>query len=165
MGASVADSGVPFLSTIEGEYQLNKEMAKRSEADAHYNAQQRLRAADQLRGEQIAAYGMSGVELEGSPMEIIERDQVNAELEAMNIIYSGKMDAAMMRRRAALAKKGAYENMAMQGVGFAISAGAFKGGGGGAAPKGGFDSRSTGTGGYTMSENTSAISNKGTEYA
>jgi hypothetical protein len=133
MGASVADSGVPFLSTIEGEYQLNKEMAKRTEADAHYNAQQRLRAADQLRGEQVAAFGMSGVELEGSPMEIIKQDQIDAELEAMNIIYSGKMESAMMRRRAALSKKGAYENLAMQGASFAVSAGAFKGGGAGTA--------------------------------
>jgi hypothetical protein len=163
MGASVADSNIPFLSTIEGEYQLNKEMAKRTEADAKYNAQQRRRAADQLMGEQIAAFGASGVELEGSPMELIKQDQIDAELEAMNIIYSGKMESAMMRRRAALAKKGAYENLALTGASMAISAGAFKGGGSAGGPKGGFDSRSTGTNGYTMSENSSSagIANKG----
>lgn len=155
MGGSVANSGIPFLSTIEGEYQLNKEMAKATEADAIFNAGQRRRQADQLMGEQIAAIGMSGVELEGSAREMIVQDQADAEQEAMNIIYSGKLQANQMKRKAALAKTQAYTSLAKDGLMMAVSAGAFSGGGGAAASSGGFDSRSTGTKGFTMSESSS----------
>lgn len=123
MGASVAESGIPFLSTIEGEYQLNTEMAKAEEADARYNADQRRKAADRLMGEQIAAFGASGVELEGTAMEIIKQDMVDAEQEAMNIIYTGKLKSYEMRRKAQLGRQGAYESMLKDGGKLAMKGG------------------------------------------
>lgn len=133
MGGTVADSGIPFISSIEGEYRSNMEMAKATEADARFNAEQRRTEAKRLLGEQIAAFGMSGVELDGTPREIMEADQKTAELEAMNIIYSGKMQSSLMKRQAALSKYKGYESMAMTGLTLGMSSGMFKSTGSGVA--------------------------------
>lgn len=159
MGSKVADSGIPFISQIEGEYQLNKESAKALEADARYNADQRRKQADILMGEQIASFGASGVELEGTPMSIIIEDQKNAEIEAMNIVYTGKSQASQMRRRASINKQNAYLSLAKDGVTMAASAGAFKGGGAASGASGGMNSASTGTNGFSMTGN--GVANKG----
>lgn len=166
MGASVAKSGVPFLSTIEGEYQLNMETAKATEADAKFNAGQRMVQAERLMGSQVAAYGASGVELEGTPTDLIKFDYATAEQEAKNIIYSGKLQANTIRRSATLARNSAYTNLAKDGLMLAASMGAFSGGGAGTTTMkngGGFDQASTGTKGYTIGENSSAtgFANKG----
>lgn len=159
MGGKAAKT-VPFLSTIEGEYELNIEQAKLLEADARYNADQRRKQGDLLMGEQIAAFGASGVELEGTPMNMITEDRKQAEIEAMNIIFSGKQNANMMKRKAILARTGAYMELAKSAGMMAFSAGAFKGAGGAGATTmkngGGFDTASTGTNGFTIGENSSA---------
>lgn len=164
MGSKVADSGIPFLSQIEGEYALNIESAKQLEADARYNAEQRRKQGDRLMGEQIAAFGVSGVELEGTPMDLMLDDQRTAEIEAMNIIFSGKMNANQMKRKAILNKQNAYNSLVKDGASMAISAGAFKGGanaGGATTMKngGGFSTASTGTNGFTVSGG--GVANKG----
>lgn len=123
MGSSVAGKGIPFLSSIEDEYQLNTDMAKATEADARYNASQRRKAADQMMGEQIASFGASGVELEGTPTEIITDDRKVAEQEAMNIIYSGKLKSWEMKRRSSLQRRGAYEQIAAKGGMLAVKGG------------------------------------------
>lgn len=154
MGGKAAKS-VPFLSTIEGEYELNIEQAKLLEADARYNADQRRKQGDLLMGEQIAAFGASGVELEGTPMNMITEDRKQAEIEAMNIIFTGKQQSNMMKRKAILARTGAYMELAKNAGMMAFSAGAFKGG---AAASGGtgMNAASTGTNGFTMAENSSS---------
>lgn len=157
-------SGIPFLSQIEDEYQLNLESAKAFEADAQYNAGQRRRQADLMMGEQIASFGASGVELEGTPMSMIQEDQKNAEIEAMNIIFSGKMQSNQMKRRASLQKQNAYLSLVKDGAMMAVSAGAFKGGAGAGATTmkngGGFSAASTGSNGFTFSGGGN-IANKG----
>lgn len=158
MGASVADSGIPFLSTIEGEHQLNKEMAKATEADARFNAKQRMIQADRLMSEQVAAFGASGVELEGTPSELIKSDYADAEQEAKNIIYSGRLQANTMRRQADLARRSAYTSLAKDALTLAVASGAFSEGSSGTTTMkngGGFHSASTGTNGYTISESSS----------
>lgn len=165
MGASVANSNIPFLSTIEGEYSLNMEQAKLLEQDARYNADQRRKQGEILMGEQIAAFGASGVELEGTPMEMIVADQKIAEIEAMNILFSGKMQANQMKRRASLARTQGYTSLIKDAASLAISAGALKAGGAAGATTmkdgGGFSAASTGTNGYTFSGGGSGISNRG----
>lgn len=159
----VADSGIPFLSSIEGEYQVNLDSAKAAEADAYYNAEQRRKAAKQLMGEQIAAVGASGVEMEGTPMALITEDQKNAEIEAMNIIYAGKVQSTQMKRQASLSKRSGYEGLAMNGLSLAMAGGAFKGSSATTGTGTGMNAASTGTNGYTMSEasSTGGLSNKG----
>lgn len=161
MGGNTTQN-IPFLGAIEGEYELNMEQAKLLEQDARYNASQRRKQGDQLMGEQIAAFGASGVELEGTPMDMITEDRKEAELEAMNIIFSGKLNSSMMKRKASLAKTQAYTQLATQAGMMAFSAGAFKGGG--TATTGtGMNAASTGTNGFTISESSSSygLANKG----
>jgi hypothetical protein len=131
MGAAAKSN--PLTGAIQSEYEFNKEQAKRAEADAVYNAGQRRKAAELLMKEQVANYGASGVELEGTPMTIIEQDRKNAELEAMNIIYAGKTQASIMKYQAKMNRFNGYMSLAKDGASMAISAGAFKPG----APKGG----------------------------
>ena len=129
MGSKASGSGIPFISQIEGEYELNMDTAKAIQDDARYNADQRRRQADLMMGEQIAAYGVSGVELEGSPTLQIQEDRKIAEIEAMNIIFSGKVNANRAQRQASLSRQNAYLSLAKDAGMFAVSAGAFKGGG------------------------------------
>lgn len=121
--------GIPFLSQIEDEHNLNMDQAKALEADARYNAAQRRKQGDRLMGEQIASFGASGVELEGTPMDMIKEDRANAEVEAMNIVFSGKMQAAQMKRRSNLNKQNAYLSLVKDGAMMGFSSGAFKLGG------------------------------------
>lgn len=118
--------GIPFLSQIEDEHNLNMDQAKAMEADARYNAAQRRKQGDRLMGEQIASFGASGVELEGTPMDMIKEDRANAEIEAMNIVFSGKMQANQMRRRSNLNKQNAYLGLVKDGATMALSSGFFK---------------------------------------
>lgn len=107
MGSSVSRSN-PFLAAIEDEHELNKDMAKRTEEDAVFNASQRRRQGDKLLNEQKSAYGASGVEISGSALEQVKNDAVDAEREALNIIYSGKLKSAEMKARSSLQKTNAY---------------------------------------------------------
>ena len=83
-----------------------------------------------MMGEQIASFGASGVELDGTPMEMIKEDRANAEIEAMNIAFSGKMQSAQMKRRSEINKQNAYLGLVKDGLMLGMSSGAFKGGGG-----------------------------------
>lgn len=126
MGSKAADSNIPFLSQIEGDYKMNMESAKALEADARYNADQRRKAGDRLLGEQLAATGMSGVELDGTPLDVMREDLIQAETEALNIIHSGKMQSTQMKRKAIMGRNSAYLSLVKDGASMAISAGAFK---------------------------------------
>lgn len=64
-----------------------------------------------------AAYGASGVSLEGSPLDVLENSAAEAELDALTIRYKGKVgamgsesEAATQRARASNAKTEGYYN-------------------------------------------------------
>lgn len=139
----------PLTGLIEGEHEFNREMAKRSEQDAIFQAKQRRRQGENLMHAQIAAYGASGVELSGSALDVVKQDLIDSEIEAMNIIYSGKLKRKQMEYQADLGKSKAYLGLVKDGAMLAMKGGV--GGGGGAASSGGFHSASTGTNGYTIS--------------
>lgn len=122
MGANVAKSN-PITAGIQDEHELNMEMAKREEQDAIYNAGQRRRQGERLMKEQVAAYGASGIELEGSAVDLIKQDLADAEQEAMNMVYSGKL-----RRSAMEAQSKMQRNRAYTGLGMSAGSLAFKGG-------------------------------------
>lgn len=119
----------PLTGGIEEDHEINRKTAKNLISDAKYEASQRRRVADQLMGEQIAATGTNGIELSGSILDVVKQDRADAELEAMNIIYSGKRNAKELMRRSANQKRQAYTGLAMQGITMAASSGMFSGGG------------------------------------
>jgi hypothetical protein len=154
MGGKLSKAN-PFTAMIESEHEMNLEMAKNTVKDAEYNAAQRRKQGQRLIKEQIAQVGSSGIEMEGTIVDVIEEDNEEVVLEAMNISYSGKMRASEIKRKSSLQRRGAYLDLLKDGATMAASSGAFKGGGS-TASQGGFDSRSTGTNKFTLSENSSA---------
>lgn len=98
----------PLTGGIESDHELNLRSAKQLEADAQYNAIQRRRVAEKLMGEQIVGFSANNVELSGSAMDIMQEDRVDAEIEAMNITYSGKYQAAEMKQRSYNQRNQAY---------------------------------------------------------
>ena len=61
----------------------------RQQAEADAAAQQR--DARKRIGAARAAYGISGVDLEGSPLDVLEESAANAELDKQNILYRGRL--------------------------------------------------------------------------
>lgn len=131
MGGRLAKSN-PLTGGIESEYEFNREMAKRTEQDALYNASQRRREAGKLFKEQGAAYAAAGVELEGSATDVMAEDYKDAEMEAMNIVYAGKMKKKEMQTRASMQKNSGYTQLGMSLGTMALLGGVGKGGGAGA---------------------------------
>jgi hypothetical protein len=111
MGGSA--NNVPFFGTIEGEHELNLQMAERKSEDAKFSASQRIKEADITLGDQMAAAGMNGIVIDGSITDAMKEDYANAKMEADNIIYTGRLDAYQMRRSSQLSRQGAYEKMAL----------------------------------------------------
>lgn len=69
----------------------NNAIAARQQADASAAAQQR-KARLQI-GSMRAAYGASGITMEGSAMDVLEQSAAMAELDRQNILYSGELRA------------------------------------------------------------------------
>jgi hypothetical protein len=105
-----------FSGAIQNDYTFNKGVAKRQEQDAQNDARLRRIQGERLMGEQVAAIGASGVQLSGSVVDQINQDKADAEIEALNIIYSGKMNAAQTRYQAKSARNRAYGSIAEQGA-------------------------------------------------
>ncbi len=120
---------VPFLSvistvaTVAGALMSAKgssEQASASSNVANYNAAvatrdaaaardqaardadlQRRQAAKQI-GAARAAYGASGVTLEGTPLDVLEESAANAKIDELNVLYKGEMRAMGFDSTAAL---------------------------------------------------------------
>lgn len=131
MGAALAKSN-PFTGAIQTEYEFNKDMANRVEKDALFNAAQRRKAGDRLMKEQGAAYAGAGVELEGTALDVMQEDLKNAEMEAMNIVYTGKVKSKQMKTQAKFQRNNAYTQLGMSLGTMALMGGVGKGGGAGA---------------------------------
>lgn len=70
--------------------QRNAGIARR-QAQLDVDAQQRDK--DRHLGAMVAAYGASGVTMEGSPLDVLEASAVEAEREKQNIVYRGELRA------------------------------------------------------------------------
>lgn len=110
----------------------NNAIASRQQAEANAAAQQRK--ARMQMGAMAAAYGASGVTLEGSPMDVLEQSAAMAELDRQNILYSGELKAGgyeatagleLMRGRAA--QTGSYFTAGSALLTGAARSGAFAG--------------------------------------
>jgi len=109
----------------------NNAIAARQQAQAAAAAQER-KARLQL-GSMRAAYGASGVSLEGSPLDVIEASAAAAELDRQNILYSGELKAGGYQSTAGLeltrgenAVTGSYFSAGSSLLKGAASMGAFK---------------------------------------
>lgn len=70
----------------------NNALAARQQASA--NAEAQGRESRRRLGAMRAAYGASGVTMEGSPLDVIEQSAMEAELDRQNILYSGELKAS-----------------------------------------------------------------------
>jgi len=78
----------------------NQAIGTRQEAAA--NAEKQRRAASKTIGSMQANYAASGVSLEGSPLEVLEQSARNAELDRLNILWSGETRAQGYQNTASL---------------------------------------------------------------
>lgn len=68
---------------------------------AEKERQQRILARKQI-GSARAAYGASGVTMEGSPLDVLEESAYNSELDALTLRYGGQIESMGLRNQAAL---------------------------------------------------------------
>jgi hypothetical protein len=73
-----------------------------SEQQAAANEQRARVVARKAIGEMRAAYGASGVTLEGSPLDVIGESAAAAEMDALMIRHAGAVKATMFRNEAAM---------------------------------------------------------------
>lgn len=105
--------------------------------------QQRRQSRAQL-GQMRAQYAASGIQLEGTPMDVLEMSARDAELDALTIRYGGQMRALGYKNDAALSRfegstAASNANWKAGGTmlqGIASAAGSMSGGGGGKGMKG-----------------------------
>lgn len=78
----------------------NNATAVRQQADAR--SQQQRVASQKAIGKMEAGFGASGVGMEGSPLEILQQSARDAEMDRLNIIYSGELQARGFENTAGL---------------------------------------------------------------
>lgn len=119
---SLAGTGLGMFSSVIGGIQ-QKSMYDASAKAASYEAKAAMResqetarrrreGADELASSQIATLGASGIDIMGSPLDIIIKDRARGELHAQDALYSGKSAATGKRYEATLAKYQGRSSMA-----------------------------------------------------
>jgi hypothetical protein len=76
--------------------------ARAAELQAGYEEERFRDRAGKLRSAQRAAVAKSGIDLEGSPLAVMEETALEAEMDALSIRQQGSVEAARARSRAAL---------------------------------------------------------------
>jgi hypothetical protein len=87
----------------------NQAISSRQQAEANAITQQR--SAAKKIGSMQAAYGASGISVEGSSLDILEESARNAEMDRQNIIYGGELRAIGSEGTAILEKNRASNAM------------------------------------------------------
>jgi hypothetical protein len=87
---------------------------------AQNERRQRIQGKKEI-GSMVAAYGASGVTTEGSPMEVLADSIANAELDALNVRFSGQSKAINLRNEAAYGRYQAREAKRMARISAAAS--------------------------------------------
>lgn len=77
----------------------NAQLAEMQSAEEERRA--RIRSKKEL-GDIRANYGASGVQLEGSPLDVLESSAMNAELDALSIRHQGQIKSQLFRNEALL---------------------------------------------------------------
>lgn len=116
--ASTVASGVGFIGTgisALGAIQGGNQQARAAEFNAQaaqnqaaaQEAQQRRQAA-RVMGQGRANVAASGIEMDGSPLEVMADSAANAELDALTIRYGGQVRADQERMRGSMARQAGY---------------------------------------------------------
>ncbi len=88
-GATAVFKGVTGSETAHDNQQIAKTMGRREAAVGALKAEQLRRRNRLLTGRQVASFGSSGVDLSGSPLDLMASDAQQAELDALNAQYEG----------------------------------------------------------------------------
>lgn len=109
-GGGVISAFGAYLSgqAEERAQRMNAEIARDNADQAILKAQDdarrlRLNGAKVL-GDMRAAYGASGVTMEGSPLEVMKQSAANVELDALNALYMGEEKARAFRNEARMSE-------------------------------------------------------------
>jgi alkanesulfonate monooxygenase SsuD/methylene tetrahydromethanopterin reductase-like flavin-dependent oxidoreductase (luciferase family) len=112
----IAVSVLGALSSASAERRaanFNAAAAERDAAVARQNAaadaQAQSREARRRIGAARAAYGAAGVALEGSPLDVLEQSAAEAEMDKLNILYKGELQAMGYDDSAALSRSRAKD--------------------------------------------------------
>lgn len=89
VGALSQASAQSAAAKTNAEVARQNAIAATDQAAAEEARQRRI--ARQVQGAGRAAIGASGVSLEGSPLDILEQNAINEELDALNIRYRGQL--------------------------------------------------------------------------
>ena len=125
-GLPIAFFGLNYLLG-QKQYKADKKAASEMERRAQVNADLRKEKGRRLKGEQRARYGASGVKESGSVEDVLQQTEQDTEMDAMNIIYNGKMDALMKKRQAKLNRFGSLLGAAAQSADMASSNSSYNG--------------------------------------
>lgn len=140
-GAKQSANAEAQAAQVNAQIARNNATVSRQQAQADSILQQR--ESRRKIGAIAASYGASGVELEGSPVEILALSASDAELDRQTIIYKGEVravgyenDAAIQDKAASSAKsrgRQAASNILLGGLGRVVGMmpGSFGGSGGG----------------------------------
>jgi hypothetical protein len=82
-----------------------------AEQNAAADESRQRRAADRQLAQTRALVGAAGVTLEGSPLEVLEDQAMEAELDALNIRYGGALQASNYRSQSQLGRSAARSAM------------------------------------------------------
>ena len=86
--------------------EFNAQVADNNAITAEQNAaadeRQQRRTASREAASSRARIGAAGVSLEGSPLDVLEDQALEAELDALNLRYGGKLQASNYRSQAQL---------------------------------------------------------------
>lgn len=132
--AMTAASSIQQGKQAEASAKFNSDMMNRNATIARQQAaaeeEKHRRLGYMRQGAARAAYGASGVAMEGSPLDILEQSAAQEELDALNIRYRGEIGAQSAEGQAALSRmRGAAASQAgYMGAGSAILMGAEKAG-------------------------------------
>lgn len=156
-GAAADFAGEWNAVSLEQNATWAREKGRRDEAGVRLNAKKEI-------GDMRANYAASGVQLDGSIMDVLEESAINAEKDALNVRYASQRDAYnynrqafMERRQGKEAKTNSYISASgkwLEAAGSGMSGMSGGGAGGAAGGMGGGGATSMGGGSYFPSNRT-----------
>lgn len=92
-GTTAIVQGVQAKNLAEHNAQIAEQNAKAAEQSAEFNADLKRRQFQRLQGQQLAKMGGTGSTMEGSPLDIIATSAAENEMDILNTLYKGKIQA------------------------------------------------------------------------
>lgn len=100
--AGAVTSGIAQSNAAKYNAKLADQNAQVARDQAAAEARLQREKSEKILGATRAAYGASGVTLEGSPLDLLEESAANAELDNLNIRYKGTLQSRGYMNEASL---------------------------------------------------------------